>query len=103
MLTQTHPQSGSPVRPIGEVPARQHPLVRLWSIPATRALVALMFVLLIGCLFNADGAFFKPGTHRDALRQAADMAKRGDPVWIVNKAGERIGAIVSVERAKIGQ
>ena len=71
MLTQTHPQSGSPVRPIGEVPARQHPLVRLWSIPATRALVALMFVLLIGCLFNADGAFFKPGTHRDALRQAS--------------------------------
>jgi len=44
---------------------------RLWSIPATRALVALTFVLLIGFLFNANGAFFKLGTHRDALRQAS--------------------------------
>ena len=47
------------------------PLLRLWRIPATRALVALVFVLLIGCLFNAQGAFFKWGTHRDALRQAS--------------------------------
>lgn len=47
------------------------PLARLWSIPATRALVALLLVLLIGCLFNANGAFLKWGTHRDALRQAS--------------------------------
>jgi ribose transport system permease protein len=46
-------------------------LRRLWSISATRALVALVFVLLLGCCFNADGAFFKLGTHRDALRQAS--------------------------------
>src|SRR5438309_6045346 len=46
-------------------------LTRLWTIPATRALVALLFVLLLGCLFNAEGAFFKLGTHRDALRQAS--------------------------------
>src|SRR5437660_241768 len=50
---------------------RSSPLVRLWSNPATRALLALAFVLLIGCLFNAQGAFFKIGTHRDALRQAS--------------------------------
>jgi hypothetical protein len=37
---------------------------------------------------------------RDALRQAAAMAAHGDPVWIVNRAGKRIGAIVSVERAE---
>src|SRR5215831_8511270 len=42
-----------------------------WSIPATRALAALLFVLLLGCFFNADRAFFKLGTHRDALRQAS--------------------------------
>ena len=48
-----------------------HPLARLWSIPGTRALFALTLVLLIGCIFNADGAFFKLGTHRDALRQAS--------------------------------
>src|SRR5262245_38112852 len=46
-------------------------LAGLWSIPATRALVALLFVLLLGWIFNAHGAFFKIGTHRDALRQAS--------------------------------
>jgi ribose transport system permease protein len=34
-------------------------------------LVALIFVLVLGCIFNAHGAFFKIGTHRDALRQAS--------------------------------
>jgi ribose transport system permease protein len=46
-------------------------LAELWSIPATRALVALTFVILLGLVFNANGAFFKSGTHRDALRQAS--------------------------------
>jgi ribose transport system permease protein len=46
-------------------------LSNLWAIPATRALVALVFVLLLGCAFNAHGAFFKLGTHRDTLRQAS--------------------------------
>ncbi len=49
----------------------RHPFVRLWEIPATRAVIALAFVLILGCIFNADGAFFKFGTHRDALRQAS--------------------------------
>jgi ribose transport system permease protein len=39
--------------------------------PCARAALALVLVLLIGCVFNADGAFFKLGTHRDALRQAS--------------------------------
>jgi len=46
-------------------------LNRVWSVPATRALVALAFVFALGCIFNAEGAFFKAGTHRDALRQAS--------------------------------
>jgi ribose transport system permease protein len=33
-----------------------------------RALVALMFVLILGILFNAEGSFFKWDTHRDMLR-----------------------------------
>src|SRR4051794_2873732 len=37
---------------------------------AARALLALVLVLVLGCVFNADGAFFRVGTHRDALRQA---------------------------------
>jgi ribose/xylose/arabinose/galactoside ABC-type transport system permease subunit len=71
-ITESQPAAGagsrSPGR--GEDGGRPGALARLWSIPATRALVALVFVLGIGCLFNADGAFFKFGTHRDALRQA---------------------------------
>lgn len=37
----------------------------------TRAVLALVVVLALGLLFNADGAFLKLGTHRDALRQAS--------------------------------
>jgi ribose transport system permease protein len=36
-----------------------------------RALLALVLVLVAGAVFNADGAFFKIGTHRDTLRQAS--------------------------------
>jgi len=39
--------------------------------PAGRALIALAIVMVFGILFNADGAFFKAGTHRDAFRQAS--------------------------------
>ena len=46
-------------------------LAELWNVPATRALLALLLVLLLGCVFNAHGAFFKLGTHRDTLRQAS--------------------------------
>lgn len=44
---------------------------RFWAHPASRALVALALVLVLGCICNADGAFFKLGTHRDAWRQAS--------------------------------
>lgn len=44
---------------------------RLLASPAGRAALALLLVLLVGVIFNADGAFFKPGTHRDTLRQAS--------------------------------
>lgn len=37
--------------------------------PLARAVVALAIVLICGFIFNGDGAFFKLGTHRDALRQ----------------------------------
>lgn len=37
--------------------------------PAAKALFALVLVLILGAVFNADGAFFRAGTHRDALRQ----------------------------------
>jgi ribose transport system permease protein len=75
--TQTQP-SGAPGerKAVGGAP---HPkparrAAGIWEflqVPAVRALAALLLVLLIGCVFNADGAFFKLGTHRDALRQAS--------------------------------
>jgi ribose transport system permease protein len=37
----------------------------------TRVWLALLFVLLLGVIFPADGAFFRITTHRDALRQAS--------------------------------
>jgi len=46
-------------------------LKQLASSPAGRATIALLLVFLVGTIFNADGAFFKIGTHRDALRQAS--------------------------------
>jgi ribose transport system permease protein len=39
--------------------------------PAGRAVLALVLVCLQGVIFNADGAFFNLGTHRDTLRQAS--------------------------------
>jgi ribose transport system permease protein len=39
--------------------------------PATRALLALVGVFILGLIFNADGAFLKWGTHRDMLRQVS--------------------------------
>jgi ribose transport system permease protein len=64
-------QDASPVSAPAARNPRDHPLARFWNFPASRALVALAFVLVLGCLFNADGAFLKWSTHRDALRQAS--------------------------------
>lgn len=43
-------------------------LKRYSSTEAGKALISLCVVLLIGCIFNANGAFFSIATHRDALR-----------------------------------
>ncbi len=39
--------------------------------PWIRAVAALIFVIILGLIFNADGAFFQWGTHRDMLRQVS--------------------------------
>jgi ribose transport system permease protein len=39
--------------------------------PWVRALAPLCFVLIIGLIFNANGTFYKWGTHRDMLRQVS--------------------------------
>jgi ribose transport system permease protein len=42
-----------------------------WTSPTARALAALLIVFVLGLIFNADGAFFKWGTHRDMLRMVS--------------------------------
>ncbi len=49
----------------------KNPLLQAVASPAGRAFLALLLVLIIGTIFNGDGAFFKIGTHRDTLRQAS--------------------------------
>jgi ribose transport system permease protein len=42
-----------------------------WGSPVARALLALALMIAIGCVFNAGGAFFRWGVHRDMLRQVS--------------------------------
>lgn len=53
------------------MPIRRGSLGKMIFSPSARAVLALVLVLLIGCIFNADGAFFRIGTHRDTLREAS--------------------------------
>ncbi len=46
-------------------------LKKLLASPTVRALAALIVVFALGLVFNADGAFFKWGTHRDMFRQVS--------------------------------
>lgn len=44
---------------------------KILTLPGTRAFAALALVFLLGVIFNADGAFYKWGTHRDMFRQVS--------------------------------
>jgi ribose transport system permease protein len=46
-------------------------LLRTFRHPTVRAVASLLFVVALGLLFNADGAFLKWDTHRDMLRQVS--------------------------------
>lgn len=43
----------------------------LWRSAVARALLALTLMIVIGAIFNADGAFFRWSIHRDMLRQVS--------------------------------
>ena len=55
----------------GVKPAEKNILSSALASPAGRACLALVLMLMLGLIFNGDGAFFKIGTHRDALRQTS--------------------------------
>lgn len=57
--------------PAPALAGQSNPMLRFVASPAGRALIALALVILLGVIFHADGAFYKIGTHRDALRQAS--------------------------------
>ena len=46
-------------------------LKTIFQYPFTRAFVAMISIVVLGLVFNADGAFFKFGTHRDMLRHVS--------------------------------
>lgn len=75
--------------------------------PAGRAFLALAFVWIVGAIFNANGAFFNPGTHRDALRQMSVygiLACGLTPVIIsggIDLAAGSVLALIAVICAKI--
>jgi ribose transport system permease protein len=53
------------------VTAGRNTLQRWGATPVARALLALLFMLAIGCMFNAEGSFFRWSVHRDMLRQVS--------------------------------
>ncbi len=44
---------------------------RIWRAPLSRTLLPLLVVMLLGCIFNQNGAFFAWPTHRAMLREIA--------------------------------
>ena len=46
-------------------------LAELFRSPSARVLASLLVIVVLGLIFNADGSFFKWGTHRDMLRQVS--------------------------------
>ena len=50
---------------------REHRALSFLRSPLGRALCAFAAILLLGCVFHKDGAFFDPSTHQGVLREIA--------------------------------
>lgn len=53
------------------MPDKSGVLSRLLAKAWFRALLALLVIFLLGCIFNANGTFFRWAAHRDMLRQSS--------------------------------
>jgi ribose transport system permease protein len=60
---------------------------RLLASPCARALVSLLFIFVLGLIFNADGTFFRWDTHRDMLRQISTYGILASGLTIVIVSG----------------
>ncbi len=72
---------------------------KLFRLPVTRAFVALILVLILGAIFNADGAFFRWTTHRDMLRYISVFAILGCGMTLVIITGGidlSVGSVVGL-------
>jgi len=67
--SQLEKQGPEPTRALEPAPAgKKSALALVFSRPWVRAIAPLVFVFIIGLVFNAHGAFLQEGTHRDMLR-----------------------------------
>lgn len=55
-----------PLQPIQS--QQKSSIVDIIKAPAFRAIAALLLVIILGCIFNAENSFFSWGTHRDTYR-----------------------------------
>jgi ribose transport system permease protein len=55
--------------------------------PFGRALIALLFIVSLGLIFNADGTFFRWETHRDMLRQISTYGILASGLTVVIVSG----------------
>ena len=55
----------------GDLVDNTSPLRKLLAKAWVRALIALLIVFILGCVFNANGTFFRWAPHRDMLRQTS--------------------------------
>ncbi len=74
-------------------------LIKLLQNPLIRVLSALIIIIIIGMIFNADGAFFRWSTHRDMLRQISVygiLACGMTPVIISGGIDLSVGSLLGV-------
>ena len=64
-----------------------HRISESFAQPAVRALVAVVAIVIMGLIFNADGAFFRFTTHRDMLRQISVFGILGCGMTLVILTG----------------
>jgi len=72
---------------------------KIFKLSVTRAFVALILVLILGAIFNADGAFFRWTTHRDMLRYISVFAILGCGMTLVIITGGidlSVGSVVGL-------
>ena len=83
----------------GSPSARRISIRTALASPAGRACLALALMLLLGLVCNGDGAFFKIGTHRDALRQMSVygiLACGMTPVIITGGIDLAVGSLLAL-------